>query len=53
LGSELKALSLVQASWAKVAPIKEVAGKLFYDNLFEGSLFKAGRKMKLPRKRLK
>jgi hemoglobin-like flavoprotein len=30
-----KTIDLVQASWAKVVPIKEVAGKLFYDNLFE------------------
>jgi hemoglobin-like flavoprotein len=32
---DTKTIDLVQASWAKVVPIKEVAGKLFYDNLFE------------------
>lgn len=28
-------VSLVQSSWAKVVPIAETAGKLFYTNLFE------------------
>jgi hypothetical protein len=28
-------ISLVQASWAKVMPIKVVSVKLFYDNLLE------------------
>jgi hemoglobin-like flavoprotein len=28
-------IDLVQASWAKVMPIKVMASKLFYDNLFE------------------
>jgi len=28
-------VSLVQDSWAKVLPISETAGKLFYTNLFE------------------
>jgi hemoglobin-like flavoprotein len=32
---DTKTIDLVQASWAKVVPIKDVAGKLFYDNLFE------------------
>jgi hemoglobin-like flavoprotein len=32
---DTKTIDLVQASWAKVVPMKEVAGKLFYDNLFE------------------
>jgi hemoglobin-like flavoprotein len=32
---DTKTIDLVQASWAKVVPNKEVAGKLFYDNLFE------------------
>jgi hemoglobin-like flavoprotein len=32
---DTKTIDLVQASWAKVMPIKVVAGKLFYDNLFE------------------
>jgi hemoglobin-like flavoprotein len=32
---DTKTIDLVQASWAKVVPIKEVAGKLFYANLFE------------------
>ncbi len=32
---DTKTIDLVQASWAKVMPMKVVAGKLFYDNLFE------------------
>ena len=32
---ESKVVSLVQESWAKVVPIADPAGKLFYTNLFE------------------
>ncbi len=32
---EPKVVALVQESWAKVVPIADTAGKLFYTNLFE------------------
>lgn len=32
---EPKVVALVQESWAKVVPIADAAGKLFYSNLFE------------------